>query len=277
MAIIGISGKIGAGKDLTGKIIQILTSFPNMSTERVLEHIDKDLANNKFEIKKFADKLKDIVCILIGCTKEQLEDREFKEKELGEEWYKYLMPDFIDHQTPTYFGSLFKAKRYVAKPYWNEIKLVKLTPRLLLQLIGTDCGRNIIHPNIWVNSLMNKYKDKFGAMDIMDTKTMNIKRVYEQKESNWIITDVRFPNEFHAIKQKGGLTIRVEKDSEIIATHQAFMQDNKGEYIKSISIECHPSKTALDDVEFDYIINNNGSIEVLINRVRTILSIEGII
>ena len=30
------------------------------------------------EIKKFADKLKDIVCLLIGCTREQLEDQEFK-------------------------------------------------------------------------------------------------------------------------------------------------------------------------------------------------------
>jgi hypothetical protein len=39
-----------------------------------------------FEIKKYADKLKDFVCILIGCTREQLEDQEFKEKELGEEW-----------------------------------------------------------------------------------------------------------------------------------------------------------------------------------------------
>jgi hypothetical protein len=26
-----------------------------------------------------------------------------------------------------------------------------------MQLIGTDCGRDIIHPNIWLNATMEKY------------------------------------------------------------------------------------------------------------------------
>ena len=35
---------------------------------------------------------------------------------------------------------------------------LKFTPRLLLQLLGTDAGRNIVHPNIWVNALMSDYR-----------------------------------------------------------------------------------------------------------------------
>ena len=42
-----------------------------------------------WKIVKFADKLKDIVCLLIGCERKKLENREFKEKELGEDWWYY--------------------------------------------------------------------------------------------------------------------------------------------------------------------------------------------
>ena len=41
--------------------------------------------------------------------------------------------------------------------YTSTIDKIKLTPRLILQLLGTDCGRDIIHPNIWVNSTMMAY------------------------------------------------------------------------------------------------------------------------
>ena len=34
----------------------------------------------------------------------------------------------------------------------------------------------------------------------------------------------------------------------------------------------HPSETALDNAEFDYVINNNGFIEDLIESVKTILN-----
>ena len=76
--VIGISGRMQNGKDLTGKIIQILTNFPKMDNEKVIKDLDKEYYNNKFVIKKFADTLKDIVCLLIGCTREQLEDQNFK-------------------------------------------------------------------------------------------------------------------------------------------------------------------------------------------------------
>ena len=88
--LIGISGKIGSGKDTIGKIIQYLICLElNTLAPHQFSFKDfvKSTASNEiqsgFKIKKFADKLKDIVCLLIGCTREQLEDREFKEKELG--------------------------------------------------------------------------------------------------------------------------------------------------------------------------------------------------
>ena len=91
--IIAISGKIGSGKDTVGQIIQYLTakqpyqvSIEEFATDR---HWLVNSQNANFQIKKFADKLKDIVCLLIGCTREQLEDETFKNTDLGEEWAKY--------------------------------------------------------------------------------------------------------------------------------------------------------------------------------------------
>ena len=156
--IIGISGKIGSGKDTVGKIIQYLiykkNNNVNITYEYFINHKFGEIS--KWEIKKFADKLKDIVCLLIGCTREQLEDQDFKNKELGEEWWYYKR--IITTINKLSFNKI---------PYLTNNRifdgsvvppLIKLTPRKLLQLLGTDCGRNIIHPDIWVNSLFANYK-----------------------------------------------------------------------------------------------------------------------
>src|SRR5690606_7441354 len=95
--IIAISDKIDSGKDTVAEIIQYLITkekFPNIKLEEkkfyytgFTDDIQTSQAEeSNFQIKRFADKLKDIVCLLIGCTREQLEDREFKEKPLGKEW-----------------------------------------------------------------------------------------------------------------------------------------------------------------------------------------------
>jgi hypothetical protein len=154
MKIIGVSGKIGSGKDLIGTIIQ-------------------EESSKGWEIKKFADSLKDMVCVLLKCTRDQLEDRVFKETPLGEEWSKI-------QTTPVEYCTILN----------NSIK-EPLTPRKILQLLATECGRNIIHKDIWVNSLFSDYIDQ-----------------------HWIITDVRFLNEAKSIKNRGGILIRVNRNVE---------------------------------------------------------------
>ena len=63
-----------------------------------------------------------------------------------------------------------------------------MTPRKMLQQVGTDLFRNQLHPNTWVNATFANYHD-----------------------NNWIITDVRFPNELEAIKKHNGITIRINR------------------------------------------------------------------
>lgn len=98
--IIAIHGKAGSGKDTVGKMIQQY--------------------EKSFEIRKFADKLKDIVCIILNCGREKLEDRAFKE---------------------------------------SKIDWLNLSVRELMQFIGTELFREQIHTDIWVKLLMNDYKE----------------------------------------------------------------------------------------------------------------------
>lgn len=164
-----------------------------------------------FEVKKFADKLKYWVCMLIGCTIDQLEDNTYKETPLGPEWtvwYWAYKPHLAKHGQR--FGKLFmSSEAAMAGTFTNaafrevaEIKSETLTPRRLLQLLGTECGREIIHPNIWVNALMKDYVPEKTYMGHGD---------YTEYEPSWIITDVRFPNEAEAIKSKGGIILRINR------------------------------------------------------------------
>jgi hypothetical protein len=262
--IIGISGKINSGKDTVGKIIQYLTldkevfAMTNADIIADLEYNGYCASKSDWKIKKFADKLKDIVCILLGCTRTELEDREFKEKELGEEWwFNHIIPE-------RGFGSNLIN--------WNkDLKPQKMTPRLLLQLLGTECGREIIHPNIWVNALFVDYKvigDNLLEGEIRKVRDEDL--IYP----NWIITDMRFPNELEAVKDRGGITIRVNR---FMKTQKGMPKNRRGNYMVSQPTDNHPSETALDNAEFDYMIDNNGTIEELIEQVRQILIKESLL
>ena len=220
--LIGISGRIGSGKDTVGTIIQYLQEEDEWNN---FSDFVCDPAFGEWEIRKFADKLKDIVCMLIGCTREQLEDTTFKNTPMNSNW--------------------------------DDSHGIN-TPRELLQILGTNCGRDMIHPNIWVNSLFVDYKP---LDDTLRSSMGNVIDYSACPYPNWIITDLRFPNELDAIKKRNGITIRVNRQTHTIG----------GKVI------LHDSETALDDATFDYVINNDGTISDLIEEVRRILIAEQII
>ena len=254
--IIAISGKKGQGKDTVGSIIQYLTS-PEYTDgwrnyDNWLEAIYWPSFKSDWQIKKFADKLKDIVCILIGCTKEQLEDQEFKETPLGPEWEVERISAGFDNN-------------------------IRFTPRLLLQQIGTELFRNQLHPDVWVNSLLSEYKTEcpienkgsYGHLECGCALDENdIDYGCEKPYPKWIITDLRFKNEKKRIEELGGMTIRVNRITGNV------LIDNDTHTITDWQ---HPSETELDDEEFDYVITNDGTIEDLIEKVREILIKENII
>lgn len=76
------------------------------------------------------------------------------------------------------------------------------TPRYLMQAMGTELGRNLIGENLWVNLWRSR------ALDIM---AHSFGRV--------VVDDCRFPNEAEAVRQLGGMIIKLEGRGGIAGQH----------------------------------------------------------
>ena len=273
--IIGISGHKGSGKDEIGKIIQYLISINKDRPADGVWTYNNYINTSNWQIKKFADTLKDIICLLTGCTREQLEDEDFKNSKLPDEWIRYGYADgffkyYKDGKEETKMNNVQCDKERYELEYrtnWQTAYKIHPTYRDLLQYLGTDLFRNQLHENVWVNSLMSKYKPKVcsGVTLCALAGKLEISCNECPEYPNWIITDVRFPNELEAIKKHNGLTIRINRDS-VLRTGKVFDTDN------------HESETALDNYQgFDYVIDNNGTIEELKEVVKDILIKEHLI
>lgn len=270
--IIGISGKIGSGKDTVAKIIQYLVDYERKGFEHPINEIDLNsyvkngwVSRSEWKVVKFADKLKDIVCLLLGCTREQLERPEFKNSILPDEWQVYELYNF---NQKIYRGGLvlFTTEKEV-RDFCDEntnsqhqytYKKSQRTVRWLLQYIGTDLFREKIHPNVHINATFAAYNP--GA------ETTERRGPHD----NWLITDVRFPNEADAIIDKGGFVIRMSASRIYVEGGSILRFAPEG--------GDHESETALDTYKrFKYGIHNESTIEALIVSVRQILLSEGII
>ena len=232
--LIGISGKMGNGKDTVADIIQYCTRDFAYS-DYTLEQFQNLNTTKTFEIKYFAFKLKQISSMLIGLPIETFKTQEGKLTVLDEMWDYYTLEYFEEGLIKNLkFNSYEEAVKFikfnfqiiVRDSFISKIQHKKMTVREVLQLVGTECMRNNLHQNVWVNSLFADYTEG----------------------SRWLITDTRFPNEAKAIKERGGIILRVNRDLES-------------------NTNTHPSETSLDNYEFDYVINNNGTIEELIEEV----------
>jgi len=112
------------------------------------------------------------------------------------------------------------------------------TPREIMQFIGTDAYRHIDSMH-WVNKLFSRAED--GGYDDV------------------IIPDGRFSNEIMAVKDRGGIHIRIHRD------HSIFVNNSS-----------HSSETALDKFELvDYYVNNNWNKKALNKHVEKIVKIIG--
>lgn len=238
--LLALTGQKGSGKDTVAIILAML--YHNHDNHVILKTIEHDLTvySDNYKIKKFAQPIKDFVANILGVSVEKLEDREFKEKELGEEWWKYKLYD----------GSIYReisTKNYNSLPDAVKEKtviVIKHTPRTLMQLIGTEVCRQI-HPNFWINSL---FKDYTPTGDTLLEGEIRKVREEDLIYPKWIISDCRFNNEAEAIKSKGGVIIKVERDL-----------DNQ---------DSHKSEKGINDHYVDLVINNNGSIQDLITEVK---------
>jgi hypothetical protein len=103
--------------------------------------------------------------------------------------------------------------------------------RELLQKLGTEAIRDSIHPDAWVMALMGDY----------------------MRGDDWVITDMRFQNEYDMICSYGGYTIHV---------YRAGVKPPNN----------HSSESGIKSGCFEYIVDNSGTLEELEEEVKRIVS-----
>jgi hypothetical protein len=143
--------------------------------------------------------------------------------------------------------------------WWaDRLNMPDLTPRLVLQLWGTEACRKGFHDSIWIASLENKLR--------------NIK-------DNVVISDCRFPNEIKSIKNAGGIVIRVVRGPDPIWYNDALTCNagpghSEWRIAKTRMIEynIHDSETAWVGTKFDAVIDNNGSFSSLFLQIDNLIN-----
>lgn len=109
------------------------------------------------------------------------------------------------------------------------------SPRHLMQTLGTEWGRKLIAPDIWVR-LLNE----------------QVSTLAENGVSGVVITDVRFENEATYIRSHGGRVVHVRRDTA--------RKDR------------HESERGIKIAYGDMAIYNNGPIDALRGNVEVLLA-----
>ena len=190
------------------------------------------------------------ICGLIGSGKDTIADYLQNIHQFRRESFAHTLKDAV----AAVFGwdrELLEGRtresrewREQVDPWWAErLKMPHLTPRWVLQYWGTEVARKSFHDDIWIVALENKLR-----------KTTD----------DVVISDCRFPNEINAIKNAGGIVIRVKRGPEpvwyeLAETVNRGPQDYQWRLSKNQleTYRVHASETGWIGTEFDAVIDNN--------------------
>ena len=144
--------------------------------------------------------------------------------------------------------------------WWSERLKMEITTRWILQYWGTEVCRNHFHNDIWVASVEHK---------LLNSK------------ENIVITDCRFANEVQSLKNVGAITLRVSR-GQPPEWFDAAVEYNKGEggnmywatsKAKLDRHRVHASEYSSVGLDYDYYIDNNGTIDELHKQIQSIINL----
>jgi hypothetical protein len=215
--IAGVVGFIGSGKSTIGNSL---------------------IKNHGFSHDSFADPLKQCVANVFGWDRRMLEGDTKKSREWRDQpdvWWEQRL-DWPTHKFSKYFP--------------------RFTPRVALQLFGTELFRQNFYDDIWIASLQKRLMSN---------------------EADVVITDCRFPNEIKAIRQLGGKIIRVIKgpnpdwyETAEAANSETFSHAAEA-YETMIQSGVHVSEWAWVGLPFDLVIDNNGTLADLEENIKCLM------
>lgn len=204
------------------------------------------------------------ICGFINCGKDTVADYLVNFHEFRRESFAGILKDAV----ASVFGwdrDLLEGRtrqsrewREQVDPWWSQrLNIPELTPRWVLQYWGTEVLRRGFHDDIWIAGLENKLRSS---------------------SDNIVISDCRFPNEIAAIKNQGGRVIWVQR-GELPEWYNYALDANQGPNhigwalgktnLKKYKI--HASETSWIGTDFDAVIDNNGSLDDLYNKVKNLV------
>ena len=137
-----------------------------------------------------------------------------------------------------------RAWREQPDAFWSKKFNKEFTPRLALQLMGTEAGRDVFDENLWIYSLERRLQD----------------------DKNYVIADVRFPNEIKAIQEMGGKVIRVKRGPNPDWYYTALDFNMKAGTEKPDD-SIHFSEWAWIGTALDAVVDNNRTVDDLNKKV----------
>jgi hypothetical protein len=229
--IVGLSGVAGCGKSFVANLLE----------------------NQGFVPIAFADPIKRIVQDIFDFSYNQLwGPSEERNKPDTRYWRLPVSKEILDQRNQQY-NDLWTANFAGASegsvvlglpPRQDVLKLTDeqlrcydedngyLTPRVALQQLGTEYGRNC-YSSIWIDYTFRSIKKIVASPDYAREHRCGV-----------VISDVRFRNEFEAVKKNGGVNIRIVRD--------------KATTLKSggASHQSEKEQKLMKDSEFDFVFHN---------------------
>jgi hypothetical protein len=161
-----------------------------------------------------------------------------------------------------------RIKREEIDPYWSKkLGIPNFSMRKAMTLVGTDVFRNHFNENIWV------YQVEREILNLLE----------RDPNTNIVISDTRFVNEITMLKSLGAKTVLVQRQDPP-EWYQSALEYNRmknkeearmyihSRYEKNIfTLNIHPSEWELVGYEFDFVIENNSTIEALNRKVQDVI------
>jgi len=199
------------------------------------------------------------ICGFIGSGKDTIADYLVNFHEFRRESFANTLKDAVS----AVFGwdrTMLEGRTKAARewreqvdPWWAErLEMPTLTPRWVLQYWGTEVCRLGFHDDIWIASLENKLRNS---------------------RDNIVISDCRFPNEINSIKRAGGKIVWVQR-GDLPSWYEIALSANQGDLVAKqqlTSLNIHASETSWIGTEFDYVLDNNGSIDLLYDQIKNLV------
>ena len=168
-----------------------------------------------FQKLSFADALKDGVAAMFS-------------------WPRHLLEGDTDES---------RAWREQRDPFWSREMDREVTPRLVLQLVGTDAMRDGFFNGVWVSIVKQKLLTASGV--------------------DWVLPDTRFPNEIAMLQDIGGQVWRVRRGPEP-GWFNRYVDNN-------IEPTVHPSEWAWAKCRFDQVVDNDSDLRDLKEKIKSLI------